>query len=295
MQFIGRFDMQPDNELNNICKTMDIQNISIERIDQEFRKLFLKSKKPSLGINWLNQVNRLEQVLPELYQTIDVPQEPDWHPEGDVYEHSLQALDASANLDYEDDNQKLIIMWSALLHDLGKATKTEKKDGRIISYGHEIDSEKLARKLLKRITRDFDLIDSVCILVRYHMQPGQLVIHNSTPAAYKRLASKLNPYANLQMLAKLMLADSLARNPKKGEPLSGKVELVEKFLEKIEELNIAKSPEEPILQGRDLLDVIPPGPDLGKILKAAYEIQIDENIKDKKTLRNRALEIYNKK
>jgi tRNA nucleotidyltransferase (CCA-adding enzyme) len=95
MQFIGRFQMRPDDELNKICSEMRIKDVSIERIDQEFAKLFLKSNKPSLGIRWLKFINRLKEILPELYATIGVEQNPQWHPEGDVFEHTMQSLDAA--------------------------------------------------------------------------------------------------------------------------------------------------------------------------------------------------------
>jgi tRNA nucleotidyltransferase (CCA-adding enzyme) len=289
MQFIGRFEMLPNDELNVICASMDIQNVSVERIDQEFRKLFLKSKRPSLGIDWLRKINRLAEILPELNKTIGVLQELEWHPEGDVYEHSLQALDASETLQYDSDSEKLILMWSALCHDLGKVSTTFIKDNRIVSYEHEIESEILARKLLKRVTRDFGLIDSVCRLVRYHMQPGQFILQNSKPSAYKRLASKLAPYANLKMLSKLFYADRAGRNPKQGAPLTCKFKEVNEFINKITSLNISKKPEEPILHGRDLMDIVPPGPQMGELLKKAYEIQIDEEIKDKEELKKRIL------
>ena len=290
MQFIGRFQMKPDEQLNQICANMDIKNVSVERIEEEFKKLFLKSKQPSLGIEWLNQIGRLNEVLPELALTINVPQEYEWHPEGDVYEHTKQALDAAENLQYDNnDDEKLILLWAALCHDLGKITTTVFVDGRLRSHGHEVESEVFARKLLKRITRNNDLVESVCRLVRHHMQPAQLIISNSSPAAYKRLANKLGPYVNLQMLTKLLIADRLGRNPAKGIPLTGEVEIAQQFLNKIKELGIEKNREEPVLHGKDIMDIVEPGPKMGKFLKDAYEIQIEEGIKEKEELKKRVL------
>ena len=290
MQFIGRFEMFPDQELNDICKAMDIKKISKERIEEEFKKLFLKSEHPSLGIDWLNQIGRLSEVLPELYATIGVPQELKWHPEGDVYEHTKQVLDAAAILEYDSEDEKLILMWAALCHDLGKVSTTELVDGKYRSYEHENESEKLAKNLLKRITRNHDLIESVCKLARYHMHPGQFIKNKANPPAYKRLAIKLMPYTNLKMLTKLFLVDRLGRNPKKGKPLTGIPEDVEKFLKKVKDLNILTSIEEPVLQGRDFLDIVEAGPQLGKLVKIAYDIQIEDGIKDKDELKRRTLE-----
>lgn len=295
MQFIGRFQMQPDEELNNICANMDIANISRERIEEEFEKLFLKSKKPSLGIKWLDQINRLNEVLPEVYNLKNVPQEPSWHPEGDVFEHTMQAIDSAANLNYEMQNDKLILCYAALCHDLGKTITTEMIDGKYKSHGHEFESEILAKILLARITNNIDLKRTILKLVKYHMQPSQLIKNKAKDAAYKRLAMKLSPETNLDMLSKLFKVDRLGRNPKKGEPLIGPDKDVEAFINKIKDLNILYKPQDALLHGKDLIEYIQPGPELGEILHEAYKIQIDEDIQDKEELKNIVLKKYLKK
>jgi len=292
MQFVGRFCMEPDNELNEICSKMDISGVSRERIEEEFKKLFLKSKKPSLAINWLRKIGRLEGILPELYACIGVTQEPKWHPEGDVYEHTMQSIDAAANLEYSSEFERLVLMWAALCHDLGKNGTTKLIDDKYTSYGHEHVSAKLAYKLLSRITYNKDLIDAVCTLVKYHMQPGQLVSQNAKISAYKRLANKLGHNVNMAMLSKLFLSDRLARNPIKGQPLNEKNLDVEKFLKKAQDLDILHHPEVPVLSGKDLLGIIEPGIQMGKILKKAYEIQIEDGIKNKDELKNKVLENF---
>ncbi|HEX2978153.1 MAG TPA: HD domain-containing protein [Candidatus Babeliales bacterium] len=289
MQFVGRFEMKPDAILNKLCSEMDLKSVSRERIEAEFAKLLLKSKQPSLGISWLDEIGRLKDILPEIAATKGVPQEPDWHPEGDVYEHTKQALDAAAALEYASQEEKLKIVYAALCHDLGKLSTTQIFDGKIISYGHEKKSETLAKRMLKRIMRNKDLISCISKLARYHMQPGQLVKNNAKFPAYKRLARKLAPEISMQMLGKLMLADRQGRNPKKGAPLTEQFSDVASFLEKAKEAFVLHEPEKPILQGRDLLDVIKPGPELGKLIKRAYKIQIDDGIRDKEELKKRVL------
>ncbi|MDR3646120.1 MAG: HD domain-containing protein [Candidatus Babeliales bacterium] len=295
MQFIGRFEMQPDEELNNICANMNIANISRERIEEEFEKLFLKSKRPSLGIKWLDQINRLKEVLPEVYNLKNVPQEPSWHPEGDVFEHAMQAVDAAATFEYENKYDKLILVIAALCHDLGKATCTQLIDGKYRSFGHEVESEKIAKTLLARITNNIDLKRTVLKLVRYHMQPGALIKNKAGSAAYKRLAGHLVPYANMKMLSQLFLADRLGRNIIKGLPLPGPDLVVEEFVNKVKNLNIFDKPEDALLQGKDLIEYIKPGPQLGEILQEAYKLQIDDDIHDKEELKNIVLKKYLKK
>jgi len=290
MQFIGRFEMQPDEQLNMICKQMDISTVSRERIEVEFEKLFLKSKSPSLGIRWIHEINRLAQVLPEVAALVGVPQDPIWHPEGDVFEHTMQAIDAAAQMHYDLAKTKLILLYAALCHDLGKADTTELIDGKWKSLEHAQEGEMVAKHLLKRITNNIDLIAAVCKLVKYHMMPVQFMQGEAKSPAYKRLARKLFPDATLQMLADLALADKRGRNAQEHVPLSIEVPEIKKFLQLAEQLQVRINIEEPILHGRDVMDIVEPGPKMGELLKHAYEIQIEEGIKDKETLKKRVLE-----
>lgn len=290
MQFVGRFEMIPDAQLNLLCATMDISAVSKERIEREFEKLCLKSERPSLGIDWLVTVNRIQEVLPELAATIGVPQEPSWHPEGDVFEHSKQAFDSAAQDIYKTDEQKLIITLAALCHDLGKAVTTVCINGKWHSYNHEQAGVPLVRSLLNRVTTKQKIIDTVALLVRYHMIPFHFIKQNAGLSAYKRLARKLAPLTNILLLAKLARADRLGRNPKKGAPLQGPVPLIDQFLQRAQKAGVLITPEPPILLGRDLLDIIPAGPLLGKALCYAYKIQISENMHDKTKLKKRVVE-----
>lgn len=294
MQFISRFEMEPDKQLNELCKKMDVSAVSKERIETEFEKLLLRSERPSLGLRWLKKIGRLHDTLPELYETIGIEQDPRWHPEGDVFEHTMQAVDAAAHLPYKN-KDKLILMYAALCHDLGKvSTTTHEKDGSIRSLGHAQASEKLAKNMLARITRKKDIIAAVKKLVRYHMMPIQFLKGKAKAPAYKRLAHKLSPL-NLQMLAALFLVDRQGRNAKKYEPLKTTDAEVKTFIAHAQKAKVARKREEPVLQGRDLLDVIKPGPQLGKLVARAYEIQIEDGIKDKQELKKRVLQNIKKK
>lgn len=295
MQFVGRFEMKPDDQLNEICKTMDISQVSIERIDTEFEKLLLKSKRPSRGLRWMKKIGRLQEVLPELADVIDIPQDPTWHPEGEVFEHTMQSIDAAAALEYESNDEKIIVMLAVLCHDLGKTTTTEKVGGVWKSIGHSQEGVALTNRMLKRITKKQDLIDAVCKLVRHHMSPVQLVNAKAGPSAYKRLAKKLAPHATMTMLSKVVLADRRGRNPIKGKPLKKNVSVVDKFLKISQKANVQDRPEPPVLQGRDLFDVVEPGPRMGELLKIAYELQIQEGITDKPELKRLVEEQINKK
>jgi tRNA nucleotidyltransferase (CCA-adding enzyme) len=289
MQFIGRFEMLPDASLETVCKQMDISKISRERIEQEFNKLLLQSHQPSRGIRWLAELGRLAEILPEVAQLRGVEQDPIWHPEGDVFEHTMQAVDAAALLTYESDHEKLLIMYAALCHDLGKVSAMQREGDRIHNYGHDIASVPLARALLHRISTHKSLIDDVCTLVRWHMSPGQLVAQKDvTPAAYKRLAAKIAPLS-LRLLALLAYADNRGRNPARGVPLPGPTERIDEFVKRAQAAGVFEHKEAPILVGADLLDVVEPGPELGKLLHRAYEMQLETGISDKAELKRRVL------
>jgi len=291
MQFIGRFEMQPDEELDTICKEMDISKVSVERIEAEFEKLLLQAKRPSLGIWWLKKIGRLKEVLPELAATIGVQQDKKWHPEGDVFKHTMQALDAAAIIrdTYENRLDKLALMYGALCHDLGKPSTTHTVNGEIKSEEHAMQGVPLTKQILKRITKNKELIDTVCKLVKYHMAPIQFIDGGAKLSAYKRLANKLTPHTNLRMLADLALADKRGRNPKGDDPLDKDFPEIDQFRKKAQEAKVELEQEEPVLHGRDIMDMIEPGPRMGELLKQAYEIQIEEGIKDKNELKRRVL------
>ena len=288
MQFIGRFEMMPDKELDTICKAMDVSAVSKERISEEFEKLLLKSKRPSLAFRWLDSLGRLKKLFPELYALKGLMQGTKYHPEGDVFEHTMQVLDAAALLDYGSDQEKLVVMYAALCHDLGKVLVKTKREGvKVHFYGHEQKGLKPTKNLLRHITFEKKLIDRVLPLVKYHMAPVEFVKEGAKAPAYKRLANKLAPYGNLQMLALLACADILGRNKKSGYPLQKETPEVDEFLEQSQDAFVLHKPEEPILKGRDLLGIVEPGPEMGKLLKRAYEIQIEEGISDKSELKVR--------
>ena len=288
IQFVGRFEMEPDIQLDALCATMDTTGVSQERIFDEFEKLFLKSSKPSLAFKWLDKIGRLENLLPELYATKGVMQHPAFHPEGDVFEHTMQALDGAAQFSYQTADKRLIMVFAALCHDLGKVIASRIIDGIIRSHGHDIAGVPLAEALLDRLTAKSRFKKPVLRLVRYHMTPVALVKNNAGPGAYKRLAYNLAPEVSLRTLSQLCTIDKSARNSERGKPLSVCPEpLIETFFKNAELYGVLDIPEKPVLSGADFVGEIPEGPALGKILKDAYEIQINEGIVDKNELKKR--------
>lgn len=115
------------------------------------------------------------EKIPEIAKLKECKQNPKWHGEGDAFVHTQKVCEAMVNLirtkrQISDDN-RMVLMLSALLHDVGKGTKTffKEKDQNWHAYGHEFESERIAREMLS--DQDPALIESVAKLVRYHMEP----------------------------------------------------------------------------------------------------------------------------
>ncbi len=289
MQFIGRFEMYPDEALNAVCSAMDISQVSRERKELEFEKLLLLSRRPSLGIRWLGVIGRLKEIAPELELTQHVEQNPSWHPEIWVFEHLMQALDAATRSPLEGE-EKLILLYAALCHDLGKISTTVLENGVLRSYGHPQAGVPYTRSLLQRITQKTALIKAVELLVGHHMEPGQFVALGATLSAYRRLALKLGRSTNLQMLALLSIADRQGRNGSGHEPLEERPAFIDIFIKRAQEASSLSTPLEALLHGRDIADLVEPGSAMGALVRFAYEEQIEHGILDKQKLRELVIE-----
>lgn len=289
MQFTARFEMQPDEELDRVCRGMMLDGVARERVEEEFAKLLLKAERPSLGLRWLERVGRLDEVLPGTAALRNTPQDPEWHPEGDVWTHTLQVVDAAARLREGERGRDLMLIWAALLHDLGKPVTTVEEQGRLRSPEHYRESVRLARPILTERLGTLRLREGARKLIAEHMKPLQFHQNRSSAKAFKRLALKLSPEADLELLSSLALADGRGTNPQSDEPLTDELEMVDWFRGMARESRVEREPEKPVLLGRHLLDTLSPGPEMGRALKAAYRIQLDEGITDPEELKKRAL------
>lgn len=289
MQFIGRFEMEPDAALTQLCKTIDIRGVSVERIEQEFQKLLLRSRRPALGIRWLKEIGRLAEILPELAALVDVPQRADYHPEGDVFEHTMQALDAAARNSsaWDDQHERLILMYAALCHDLGKAVTTVMRQGIWRSHGHAPAGVPLTQKLLARCVLAKSTIKTVAQLVCYHMAIGEFVRSGARASAYKRLAYKLHPETTIAFLCHVSTADRQGRNAQSHEPLAQEDPEIIAFAQEAQKAGVLHGPEQALITGKDLLSFLAPSKKFTRILNDVYEMQITENITDKAVLLDR--------
>lgn len=282
-QFAARFEFDIDDGTAAVCRTIDVSDLPKERTWGELEKLLLKASQPSIGLKQLYDLGVVDQIFPELKALVGVPQEPEWHPEGDVDIHTMMVADEARKLIEDLDHpRKVTVMLGAVCHDLGKPPTTEFIDGRVRSRGHDEAGVEPTISFLDRLgiytIRGFDVRDQVIQLVRYHLLPGEWFKAKSPvgDGAFRRLARKVET----DLLYRVAKADSLGRYPDgdRSKMVFGS-EAQEWFIEKVRRLQVEKKAPEPILMGRHLIELgVQPGPQFKKILDTIYEMQLDGRI-----------------
>ncbi len=273
IQFAARFEFRVDDGTRALCRAIPLDDLPSERILGEFEKLLIVSRRPSIGFTLAREIGVLDRLLPEMAALIGCEQEPEWHPEGDVWTHTLMVVDLCRQaIDDLDRPRGLALMLGAVCHDFGKPVTTALIDGRIRSLNHEAEGVPLALAVLDRLnlhTIDgYDVRRQVAGLVAYHLAPGTW--HKSPKpvgdGAFRRLAHKVD----LDLLARLARADCAGRTG----PFD--CSAMDWFLGRARALGVEHRPPEPILKGRHLLAMgMSPGPAVGRILREVYERQLD--------------------
>ena len=271
MQFSARFEFEIASETIELCNQLDLAELSRERVFEEFRKLLLKAKRPSIGLEAAKKLGILK-YYPELNALIGVPQDPKWHPEGDVWIHTLLVLDEAAKLRKNDEKNDLELMYGALCHDFGKPLTTEFIRGRWRSPSHDIKGIVPTEHFLRRMTGDRNLIEQVKNLVKEHLRPVQLFKERKqvNPGTIRRLALRVS----IPELVLLARADYFGRIL--SEDKRKTFEAGDWLLNEAENMNVIDKAPVPLLLGRHLLTLgITPGPIMGHILKQAFESQLN--------------------
>ncbi len=290
--FAARLEMQPDEDLIALCRALDLEALSGERIFDEFKKLLLRSRRPSSGLRLLEKTGMLA-FFPELDALRGVPQDPRWHPEGDVWVHTLMAVDAAATLRHREDespdespdesgngsaldgDDALTLMFSTLCHDFGKPATTARIDGRIRSPDHAKRGMAPAREFLMRMRAPGWLVERIEVLVEHHLAPAFYVRDGTGAGAYRRLSRRLQAKgANIEMLERLARADHLGRTT--PEALAGDFAAGEIFRREARKYGVERSAPGDAVSGRHLIERgRSPGREFASILARCREIQDD--------------------
>ena len=279
-----------DPEIYTASKDIDLSGLSIERINEELFRILLESPKPSIGLEELFKLGALRQIFPELYRLSLSIQDSIFHPEKDSFGHHTVWQHVKITVDQAKrlvkifkltPEKELVLLFAALFHDAGKAATAqwEFKRGRmaITNYGHDITSANITKKVFDRHKihswRGNDLRKTVLSLIKAHHRASELWQNRDsvTKKAFNRLAADV--HGEIELVALLDAADRAGRDE---TPIQGMDKEGQWLLNKFEELNVSKTTIEPLILGRDLIDLdIAPGPRMGMILKKLYQLQLD--------------------
>jgi tRNA nucleotidyltransferase (CCA-adding enzyme) len=278
IQFAARFEFALDESTKALCRSLPLDDLPAERVWGEIEKLLLRARRPSIGFALGLELGVIHRLFPELLALVGCPQEPEWHPEGDVWVHTLLVIDeARSRIDDLEYAQQVTVMLGAVCHDLGKPPTTAIVDGRIRSLEHEEQGVAPATALLDRLNihsmHGYDVRRQVLGIVANHLKPGMFAKADPPvgDGAYRRLAQKVD----LELLARVAKSDCEGRGG--GFDCSA----MDQFLERARRLGVEHAPPEPLVKGRHLLALgVKPGPAVGEVLKQVYERQLDGSATD---------------
>ena len=290
--FASRFDFKIEEKTKELCKQIvlndELKYLPKERIYEELKKLFLKSSKPSIGFELIRELGILK-YFPELEVLINCIQELEYHPEGDVWIHTMMCLDEMARIlkeeNIKDEYKKLYLFYAILCHDLGKPFCTKEVNGKIISFKHENLGIEPTISFLSKLTNEKKFIEIVCSLVKNHLAPFQLYLAESSLKAIKRLSLKVN----IEDLCLVCLADCLGRDISDKDKCP---KATSWLLNSAKELNIQNKAIAPLVQGRDLIALgYKPSKKFKDILDFAFDLQLDEHL-EKDLIVQKVIEKY---
>ena len=260
IELAGRMNFKLSQDLKKLISTNFhlIQNVPKERIMGELEKILLNHKKPSKTFRLLDEVGGVDILFPNLYRSKKIIQDEIFHPEGDVFTHTLMTLDI---LEPSERTRELMI--ALLFHDIGKNITQNTK-----FKGHSRASRDMFLDLIDKFTDNKRLISSASDLIFYHVSPLILMLNNKVnKITIRKLAVKVN----VPKLLKVYKADVLGR---------GRVDN-SKELENIQKINSIyyeiKDELTPLVNGNHLLSWgYKSGKEFKKILNYLYRLQLEE-------------------
>lgn len=252
------------------AKELNLQAIPVHQIWSQLEKA-MTEPHPELFITTLDEICWLEKFIPALTDLKGVQQNPLYHPEGDAWIHTIQVVKEArkiAHLEKLNNEETVILVLAALLHDVGKAKTTVFENGSWRSPGHDTVSADLAFEILNNIGTPHAIRDEVVELIRLHM--FHTSCHGMKPSkAAKKLILKELAVSTPKMLELLILADHSGRGhlPKELPTFAAEI---------FDSIKSIKEPIEPIVKGRHLINLMKPGPEMGRVLKKLLDCQINE-------------------
>ena len=270
-QFAARFDFTLAPETVNLARTMDLSTLASERIFGELEKALLKAERPSVFFREMSRMEQMTLWFPEVEQLKGIGQNPLYHPEGDVYIHSMQVLDRAA-LYREQAKDPVGFMLSALVHDFGKITATRMTEKGIQAIGHETEGLPLVETFIRRLTNEAGLRKYVLNMTRLHMRPNRLAADHARLQATNRMFDESVDPVGLLLLAR---CDRSLRQ--RTEEIREEEAFLEERLVLFEEI-MAR----PCVMGADLVKAgLKPGPAFSDVLSFAHTLRLSGVEKEK--------------
>ncbi|MDQ6962626.1 MAG: HDIG domain-containing protein [Mariprofundaceae bacterium] len=269
MQFAARFKLTLHPSTAALCQALlpEAASLSDERIWSEWEK-WADAPYPSYGLKCLKD-SSWWNLYPELQALEACPQDPEWHPEGNVWIHTCYVSDEAAHIALRygwQGKEKICLIFAALCHDLGKPSTTTHDTDHIRSRGHSQAGVEPMLSFCEKIAAPQWLSAHLAPLIKEHLCfHGASLSHKSV----RRLAVRLEP-SNIEIWEALTEADLSGRPPlKKSRPAVA-------WLQMAQELQFAKNKPAMMITGKVLIaHGIASGPSMGVILRDAYEAQLD--------------------
>jgi poly(A) polymerase len=243
-----------------------ITTIAWERIGDEVTRILTEGGARH-GFELLDQGGLLQVLLPEMVALKGTPQSPDYHPEGDVFAHTLLLLSHLAPSSSE------TLAYGCLLHDIAKPVCFRQETDRITFYGHTEVGAAMAEEILKRLKRSRESWERVAYLVRNHLR------HVQAPQMRLSTLKRFLREEGIEELLELTRIDALASN--------GDLQYYQFCKERLAQLSEAQIRPAPLVRGTDLIALgLVPGPIFAEILQRVEDQQLGGEL----TSREQALE-----
>ncbi len=255
VRFAASLDFTIESETFDAIRELasTVKQISWERIGEEITRI-LTEGGAKRGFELLDRTGLLKILLPEIEAMKGVEQSPDYHPEGDVFTHTMLTL---SHLDSPTET----LAYGCLLHDVAKPVCIRRDEHRLTFYGHTEKGAEMAEALLKRLKRSRATWERVAYLVRNHLR------HVQAPQMRLSTLKRFLGEDGIDELLELTRIDALSAN--------GDLQHYRFCKQKLTELEEEEIHPEPLLRGRDLIAMgFSPGPTFHIILKQVEEAQL---------------------
>ena len=274
-QFAARFGFEIEESTLTLCSGIDLSSLSKQRVEEELRKALLQSDHPSIFFENLRKMKQLDPWFSELKDLIGLKQDPIYHPEGDVWTHTMQVIDEEVSF-REKTEDPCCFMLLGLTHDLGKIlTTTESEDGRIHSYEHETKGMSVIKMFVRRFSDRKQPLVYLSRMVPLHMLPFALAKDNSSIKATNRMFDRA-PWPKELILFAIADKGKEKADPKLVSFLYQRLAVYREYMAR------------PFVSGEDLINAgLKPSPAFSRALDYAHKLRlagVDKNDALKQTL-----------